>query len=263
MRIATISPVPLLKWSRTSNIHLILPELCYRSEYIAYVKEMKARGDYIILDNGAAEGQVPTWPKLVQLAIEFEVDELVVPDVMLDAATTAEMARVFRGHAMEIKSSLPNVKFAGVVQGRNTQDWQRLLLEYLNGVLMDYISVYHFPRCMNWQYHNQRVRFLEAMWHSGWLPAEAQVHCLGASDWIKEVVALAALPIRSMDTSKPVVFGLARHEIEFHPEDIQRQDDFFNLTADLVQEEYIDHNVFTYYGWAGFNPLATPSGQVP
>jgi hypothetical protein len=97
---------------------------------------------------------------------------------------------------------------------------------------------------------------------------EKPIHCLGASNWAKEATILAEYPIRGIDTSLPVVYGLGGHSLEaphlsrsdltvpFMEYDIDRRSLNWRICYD---------NVVRYLGWCGVDLEGgvPPEGEVP
>jgi hypothetical protein len=191
---------------------------------------------------------------LIRGAAAIRADEVVVPDKMGDCDTTIKMARAFE----KIARAHPEFKYVGVVQGRNMAEHVKCAraLSFL-----DYIRVLALPRNMCKVHRLQRYYFAEVIPEMSDMAARWDaIHCLGASSWTREIVALTELPlIRGIDTSMPVVLGLAWLDLATTSDYTPRPIGYFKLAAvDQSQEVYIERNVRTYLEWA-----ATPSyGQV-
>lgn len=226
----------------------------YRSRY-----SQKHPGEYWILDNGVAEDIHVDGQTLSGLGNQIRANEIVMPDAMLDCDKTLEMSRKFVREVWGVMAHTHKHALAGVVQGNDFQEWMKCINAYFHWPeFKDTVTTLMFPRCMNSTASGSHTRFhfLNAMFTSPWWAMlckikQVEVHCLGASSWIKEVAALADLPIRSMDTSLPVVLGLDGINIR-QGIYIKRQDNFFDIEG--VQAsflEVINDNVRTYRDWAG------------
>jgi hypothetical protein len=269
VKVALISPVSLQAFADSSPVHLVLPHLfaneMYRSRY-----SRKHHNEYWILDNGVAEDIHVDGEMLAGLANVCYADELVLPDVMGDCDATIEASREFVRNVLGRFSFMKTPVLAGVVQGKNFSEWMKCVNAYF--FLPEFkstVKTLMFPRCMNTTESGPHTRFhfLQAMFNSKWWTDLAalktvQVHCLGASSWVREVVALSDLPIRSMDTSLPIVLGLDGIDIRTGLY-AKRQSDFFDvrsIPANLWT--VINDNCRTYLDWANHDRDTSPVGEV-
>lgn len=240
MQVALISPELFLEHMPNTGLHLVLAPLLRRNLYRGFYYAVSG---YKILDNGAAEGELVKPRKLLTLAHSIKVDEVVVPDVMTKCEETMELVRSFEKYARQY----PEFKYQAVVQGTHYSEWWKCLNFYLE---QDWIDVVAFPRCMNNGERTTRVSFLSDAFQEGALPKS--VHILGASRWVEEVKAFAIMgrhgQIRSMDTSLPVVMGIAGCTLDY--DYVSRQTDYFDTNPANVDMEVIQKNVRTYLKWA-------------
>lgn len=215
--------------------------------------------EFWILDNGVAEGLAA--PNAVLLGLTQHVeqfDEIVAPDVMGKTDDTLIAAGNF---CLEFDktwpgSSGPNI--AGVVQGQGVQEWIKCINAYMSWPVFHRVTTLMFPRCMNSEASPRtRYHFLQGMFNSSWWAEMLRdnkwpaVHCLGASSWVREVVALSELPIRGMDTCLPVALGLEGVSVK-RGIYIKRQPDYFGIkSVDQALLEVIDDNCRIYREWAG------------
>src|SRR5882757_5645454 len=90
MRAALIPPKGYEDYALNSNIHLVLPlpPLIQNMKYLDVYQRAQRRGDFVILDNGCAEGQLVSGHHLLNVARAIRAHEIVAPDVMGDAAAT-------------------------------------------------------------------------------------------------------------------------------------------------------------------------------
>src|SRR5574337_1048257 len=87
MEVALIPPVSLLEDTDKTTMQLMLPlEELNRIDYLAsYKAHLKAPGQYVILDNGAAEANQVDDEFLVYQAEKWKPNELAIPDVLGDS----------------------------------------------------------------------------------------------------------------------------------------------------------------------------------
>jgi len=214
--------------------------LC-RSE--KYLNHYKGGHDFKILDNGVAEG-LPTDPALLfQYAQELSVHELVVPDVMGDCDATIDLALDFKKHVR------PGFQYMGVAQGKSLAEVIKCATALDK---MGYMSTLGIPRVLNRVIHKAfRQSFLENV-----LPRQVfdfvDYHCLGTSEWTREVKALADLnnpKLRGIDTSLPCVMGLIDRRLDEH-EYVGRTGDFFGIIPTDWQFQQCHRNCSLFLEWA-------------
>jgi hypothetical protein len=246
MKLALIPPNCLHRDMARTDFHLILP--WQTTELSAdFIRSLSS--DYVVLDNGAAEGSTYGWNQLRNLAHRLLPQEIVLPDKLRDRFATfdnARQARVF------LEGLDFDVNLMAVCQGETLADIVFCANQYAN---IEGISVIGLPRVLNEQFGKEsRVKFAESFAsdsHVGHMP----IHCLGASYfWPQEMKELAKLPnVRSMDTSMPYVFGYAGMSLEASvPKNgIKRPDNYFGL--DYPQNgnrEVVEQNVRLCLQWA-------------
>lgn len=240
MKCAIISPISLLEFSARSDYHLVLPHLLDNPVYKAFYRTVVG---YKILDNGIAEGMQGF--DLFRLGYEVRANEIVVPDVIGDCNATVDLINEYKAHAI----NHPEFKYMGVLQGKNMSE----VLKCFNAIVYsDYIKVIGIPRVLCETIGlGFRVGIIGTLRDyqdiSGF-----EIHCLGASTWIREVQELADIwqpeGIRGIDTSLPIVMGLADEDVETGPY-MSRQPNFFEAKATDDQRKLINDNVETYLSW--------------
>lgn len=245
----------------------MLPQLWESAKYSNFYRQRKAEGDYLILDNGVAEGVKLGSLDYVDIIRQVGPDEFVLPDVMGDCDRTIEAARDFLS-SIPGKFSVHDIKMVGVLQGKTHQELFKCLGFYAS-IGVQVIAV---PRILNkiMKHKMTRITFIESMVQkklehfvydfSSW-------HCLGSSNWIQEVAALVGTGCRSIDTCLPI--SLALHGLSI--EDNSHRDrlpDYFNIEAPThgITRKLIEHNIDTYLTLAGAKRFdwetETPTSEV-
>jgi hypothetical protein len=129
MRAALISPASLLQRVQPySDYHLILTHLViYNRAYCDFYATRSKAGDYIILDNSAAEKNARSLPlkNIVLAAVLVKPRVVVLPDYLFDARRTLdELANALRSPQLRfMRRVLPETKLCGVIQGVDVHDW--------------------------------------------------------------------------------------------------------------------------------------------
>jgi len=239
MKVAIIPPLGHTELAQ-GDYHLILPQLIDTKRRNAYKLFYQETGGYKILDNGAAENSLVDVDHLMEVARQLKVDEIVVPDVLGDAAESYKLARAFSAIAKDYSW----FNFMGVVQGRDRAE----IIQSIH-LLMDteYITTLAIPRHLCEKIHKYVRYDVVSTLHDQLVERFEAVHFLGSSNWPKEPVLLADLPIaRGMDTSFPVYMGMKGLPCDtWEP----RPRGYFKKSI-TEHEELVRDNIERYRFWA-------------
>jgi len=108
------------------SYHLVLAQ--YKDDY-AYLSRYKVAhrlGDFVMVDNGAAElGRSIPFEQVLDFANAIRADEVILPDVLDDSVATVKSS-------IETAHFLPPKKCAVVPQGSNWDEWTWCLKELLS-----------------------------------------------------------------------------------------------------------------------------------
>ena len=222
----------------------MLPHLFRSQKYLRFYQTRK--NDFVILDNGAAEGYEFGAKHLLTLAKDVGADEVVIPDTMGDANDTLAKAQYFARYAT------PEHQYMFVLQGKTVEEVMFCLNNLDNGAMFSYVTTIGIPRHLHDIDKNFRLNLTEHLIKEAFND-KFEIHFLGASSWMREVVVLAEAVqyvenFRGIDTSMPIYMGLEGFKITEQFPWIPRPDDFFDRTDD--NEELILDNIATYLDWA-------------
>jgi len=129
MRAALISPTEFLNDIQPfSDYHLVLThKVIFDHKYQEYYKWRSKQGDFIILDNSAAEKKGRSVPlkDVVLAALLIRPKVVFLPDYLFDSDRTLdELENALRSpHLRFMYRTIPDIKFAAVVQGIDPDDW--------------------------------------------------------------------------------------------------------------------------------------------
>ena len=129
MRAALISPTEFLDDVQPfSNYHLALTHrIIFDSRYRDFYAKRSKAGDFIILDNSAAEKKGRSVPlkDVVLAAVLIKPSVVVLPDYLFDSDRTLdELENALRSPQLRfLLRVLPDVKLCAVVQGVDQADW--------------------------------------------------------------------------------------------------------------------------------------------
>lgn len=191
MHFACISPTAYLEqYSARGNFQLCLAQVAIRdTRYFEWYRERRKQGDFVILDNGAYEGELVDPDELLRIAAELNPNVLTVPDKLNDAEESKRMAT----HFLTYRSGFPLMR---VLQheSRDTLEWLHLINE-LEGTY-PWLAV---PRVLG-TFRPEVANLIHCN-------SYAKVHAFGWTGNLNEVRELAKLGVTSIDTSAPVWRG--------------------------------------------------------
>lgn len=254
MQVALIPPTGLETWALRSGFHLTLPHMFSNLDYRATYIRAAQRGDYIVLDNGEAEGVRVTGLNLRKMALEVEANEVVAPDIIGDKAKTCAAVHQFFRHAEGETSKEVDavVRYMAVVQGQNMAEL-KACVEYYAGIPK--IRVLGIPRHLLVTIEQSSVRIDLANWIRDFHFGRFEIHLLGTSpSWIQEVryASKYAPHIRSVDTSMPFNYAIAGIPIQHDTrKTIPRPLTYFTKDHSTLDTSLIKYNVDRLLEWAG------------
>lgn len=250
MKLALIPPRGLENYIHLSSIQLALAHI----EHVEYLREYAIadrRRDFIILDNGIAEGVKDlTAKRLCVLASRFGADELVAPDVMNNGTKTLHAVEKFLDEVEQLPKTYKSLRIMAVAHSTSGD------LEGAKGLVNYYadkpeIHTLGIPRCLMSEEH-RAVRIDLANWVYESLPGRFEIHLLGTNPlWPREVASAAtyAPHIRSVDTSMPFNYTIARERLDVKkPATVKRPPNYFDVPRD-IDPDLLRRNITAMFGW--------------
>lgn len=240
MKIASIVPIPYLRLIDGKEYHLCLAHLAlYSPEYKEFYRQQAAKGSYVILDNGAAEGETVNSSKLVQLAREIGARELILPDYIGDAHRTLDESYKML-HYIKARGDFGG-KVMAVPQGLTLKEWIAVATEMMNWP----IDVIGIPKFLTYAFGPYgRLLALRA------LPAPSisiEYHLLGCAYDPREVAAIEKLfphLVRGVDSSLPYLYARDGYELYLAlKEGIARSQLSIDFTESETRESLIVANI--------------------
>lgn len=258
MELALIPPASnsMLGYAERHEMQLVLPHLTDKKNYYDFMLDMQGRGDYLILDNGAAEGRRTSDAKLVRLAQDLHVSEVALPDVLYNASETLQRVRnILDDQPLLLSHDRPfNLGF--VAQGHTLVQAKWLINRVVQSVgAEEVLTTVYLPRLLVTN-NDFYARLTMAEWIHKKYP-ELQIHMFGTSRlWPKEVLAIKEeCPyVRSIDTSAPFVYAQAGMVLDAPAlngleEGPARREDYFKLTDRDFRANILTRNVELIEGW--------------
>lgn len=247
MKVALIPPRDRLHESELlTGYHLLLPEHCSDEDYRAFYQARRAAGDFLILDNGACEGNLISSESLMRLAKEYMVNEIVVPDVLGDMEATIKKAEEFErlGHVNS------QFNYMAVLQGKTIEQFKECA-EALSE--MTWISTFAVPRhiettCLK----GARLEIVSFLWTEY---DDHEIHLLGLNP--KHIFELGLYGtaynlnhVRGVDTATPYYYAMKGQYLN-HGEAVTREVGYFDFQFWIQHEHHIQSNIAMLKMWAG------------
>lgn len=268
MKLALIPPVSQIQTVNRSTYQLVLPQVCaqYPDYNHQYMYE-SGRNDFIILDNGVAEGELVNEDSLMTLARELVADEVVAPDTMYDAKKTVQQFVEFNDYAYDWWTDHgthhrgPGLMY--VAQGSTEEEILDGVADVLSRSTM--LSSIGLPRHLlatlndGAEFHpaNPYARidlavdlYLNFLNKSSYRPFD--IHFLGAApSFIREASMVRKLCpwVRGMDTSAPYNYAHAGINLaKQSSEVVNRPEAYFKLEG--LDQQLVDTNISVMLDWA-------------
>ena len=246
MRAALIPPKGYFHTALRSDYHLALAQI-RDPEYTALYANRKS-SHYLILDNGAAEGEPVRDSTLVARAEQLGADEIVVPDVMGDASATVERARQF----LEIKDDLRRYKLMGVVQSQGSLGEVIRCIQAFDEMPITTLGIPRHLVDKDKYFRYNVLNYLRGFNYD----KRFEVHLLGTNPkWPAEICTIADIHpwVRGVDTSLPYNYAIAGKRLDGKNvpsgSEIRRPEAYFDKKQD-IEFAILAENINTYLRWA-------------
>jgi hypothetical protein len=247
MELALIPPVSLLGYTELTNYQLALPHMLNDERYLAwYLWLAEQEGQYVILDNGEAEGENKHSAVLLLDMAVNNFDEVVAHDVIGDFEATIKRTTMFLDTKLATDA---DVKVGVVVQGDNMDECNRVIDYFAeHNRLADAFQVFYLPRHVLKFDREARLKLAEKI-HDVF-DDKYEIHCLGTNPiWMQEVEELGQQKIvRGVDTSAPFNYAFATTYIDMGAP-VSRPDNYFDLPVDAFTSAVLDANIRRLKAW--------------
>lgn len=234
------------------RFHLLLSHMCNDPHYVTYYIEHRTAGEYLILDNGAdelAEGQ--GIKRTLALATDLRAQEVVLPDVQHEGQKTLDHSlealswlMTEEGYVAYSRARKPRLMV--VPQGKDAQEWGEVAERLIDATrkVMQEIGGPTLVVGVAKQYDKLPGG---RSWCCGVLrpyltPAE-DVHLLGWAHRLADPMDVAkAHPwVRSIDTAKPLVFGMEGLVVD--PKEEKSNPPYPGRDDGYFDEEFLESNL--------------------
>ena len=231
---------------------MALGHLVLQSEpYADFFREMKARGDYVLVDNGSFEGRPLKTSELLEAAERIGADEIVLPDVpgfMMSTMIAIQNALI------DIPVGCPFRKMA-VPQGETQRMWIECYKAIYETTSIEVIGIGANAESL-FADKGGRMAIVYALNTLSMQREETEYHLLGCREDPRALQLYSKLPwIRSMDSQVPVLAGSqgVRFPIEGESQ-WQRPSgciDYLSTETFGKNDNVVDFNVGQFIRWSG------------
>lgn len=250
MKMALIPPRGMEMDCHRNTVQLSLAQNNWPEYNNAYGKAAD-RGDYIIVDNGAAENAIVTDLELMDAASRLCASEIVVPDVMWRCEDTIVRCMQFfekvRDHA-----HLNMYTYMGVVQGKTMDDMFKCAEAYHSNHRIRTLGI---PRHLIKTMGSNTARVDVSLALAGRYGTRFAFHLLGTDrSYLKELYYVGRYHnwIRSVDTSAPYIYAAVNKLLPYAPAEpvteMSRPQNYFAADFDL-NSLIVKHNVEVLNAW--------------
>ena len=252
MRLALIPPLSLLEYTDETDMQLMLPHLVLNGAYdYTYRAHCNDPNQFVILDNGAAEGEETDPLSLIRIAADYGVDELVIPDAIKDMDETCERAQDFFQFTRHTSQTLPRLMF--VIQGKTIEEFVESAAWAQGTKKIDTIGIprHAIETCDDLE---ARIKLAEFLWSHSRTPKP--VHLLGGSHLHPTELEQYKWPanVRSSDTSAPFNYAAAGLQLRVGNE-VRRPEHYFYMPAHRFHSRIVDKNVELLVNWTNAHPV--------
>lgn len=250
-----IGPAPI----QMALAHVVLEDRSYAEWY----RGAHNRGDYVIMDNGAAEDERLSLEDVIRAAELCGADEIVIPDVLGDAEQSIVLAEytanyLWRHWAREA------FNWMIVPHGRDLLEWIECygrMLQYVHTIGANTVGVPKYIEGMNGE--GGRAKAVQLLCNANIMRWGRDIHLLGVhSEPFRELeAAVGVFPhIRSIDTCAPIAYAQQGRMMDDTPRESMRWD----AGVDEQHEVTARVNIEGYRRWgrqASFDTTARVTEQ--
>lgn len=246
MKAALIPPKGLEARMYQGSLIMGLAHLVRSPSYLRSLQAAVQDNRFVILDNGAAEGEPVSNEGLQEAARLIGAKEVVLPDVMRDAQGTVDAATRY----LKELGPAVGVEYMAVAQGTTFDEVKKYIDQFK---LYGPIATIGLPRLL--VDYNRSMRIDLANWMLSEFGKRYNIHFLGTNPaWPREVYYAAryAPHVRSVDTSMPYNYALAKVKLDTTgplPKVTRPQGYFEKDHAGMVSMNLIEANEDIFKRW--------------
>jgi hypothetical protein len=244
VRAALIPPKGHEKTAGASDYHLVLAQI-QEEGYKEFYRSNISSKDFVIVDNGAAEGDPVSLDRLVAMASSYAADEIVIPDVLKNAGRTLRALDEFIEG--EYPNLLPSMSFMFVAQGTRPDE----VMECIDAALSKMPLTIGIPRHLLATFGRVEARIEILQRFEKKYGTDKPVHLLGTSYLMPgEIMQIAKqFPwVRGVDSSMPYNHAMAACDLRDRMA-VTRPVNYFT-EEHFMNPLMLERNIRTYLEWA-------------
>lgn len=252
MLVASILPVANLARTIDNPYHMALAQFIGVDEdYTRFFQERVKAGQFVIMDNGAAEGEQPTIEQLIPKIIMLQPSEIVLPDTIYNKEETlrkGEEAIFVLSSRFDAGIIHKDTKIMVVPHGETFEEWKECMQEMLTWPI-DTLGISKFvtPKYGDRARFNAVQAIVDEIKQTN---RHVQIHLLGCWEHPREIGEIEFVynefgsTVRGTDSAIPYVYAAMGIKIDdlfnrpaYHMDFLSR----VKLTDEL--EELLTHNI--------------------
>ena len=184
-KVAQIVPVQCLPKTLSKGYHMCLANIVAKNEtYAQFYAGLAAHKDkWVLMDNGAAEGEQLSVDELIECYQRIHPNEVVLPDTLLDGKETIQKSREALGKICDFYNGNIPFTFMAVPQGATIDEWERCAREMVQWPAIHAIGISKFlPMETGDMYVRERAAEILDSLFKQYNRYDMEVHLLGCSE---------------------------------------------------------------------------------
>ena len=235
MVISHILPIDLLGLIEKRPFYMCLAHLAYKNDkYLDFYKKQSELGKFVLLDNGAYEGEQLTKEQMFEVVQKIKPSEIILNDCLFDGPETIKLSK---DSLKYYKSNGYTGKYMFVPQGNTFEEWKQCH-NYMS--LVD-VSTIGIAKHINKTFNNDDARYECCDWLKETI---FKIHLLGCQTNINEVYKIGKQfnNVRSCDTALAYIYSMD-DKVCWYCDRPDCKIDFYNNELSEAQTELLNWNI--------------------
>lgn len=233
-KIAEIVPLKFLPITSLNHYHMCLAHLVLKNEkYRDFYRKMSDQGKYVMVDNGACEGEKMSYDDLISVYDLIKPIEIILPDVLFNMNETLDRTRYFLENY-----DLSKYKKMAVPQGKDSNEWKRCCEKILEMEEIDSIGI---PKWLG-----ERVDECKMLIGSG-----KEIHLLGCNknpSVIKKCIEVNPL-VRGCDSA--FAYLCSKAGVKMIDKNTERPNEIIDFLNDTLEKTSLFNRMVEFESEAG------------
>jgi hypothetical protein len=240
--IALIPPASLGYMLAGRPYQMMLPAPLTLHTYHDLYIEVGLRSTYLMLDNGAWEGNRVPNIDLVRIGRRFRATELVTPDILNDPGRTRlETVNFIDWFRTQFEQTGWHPNFMAVAHGHTEHDAREFVRRVADDLPM--VTTIGIGRAYARACGDKSARAHLAQWIANTYPTRFKTHLLGYNDEWPDEVLICSQWVRSLDTIAPFTAAWKGLLLRARPAGVPRPHDYFYLEENQFDLGLVKANI--------------------